>query len=440
MGQVDVVRDGDGGVRISSVTGREEADREGTGREDPGLELPVFARAVLEVAGAVLTLSAVDGPGLPSADVHDPALAQQWLWAVYGERVASAVHACATGTGGSAPARVTVDETALAVAAGRLAFGHWASRWWPASYLDGIPAPRSDLLAMESAALTHQCQQLFDPADEQDDDCAARLIEEHAAVLDLMVDWWRSAPAQRAAQGTAQGTVRHLERVLRLVDAAADAAGLDGPALRRLRTSLDRGRPADGAPVPVLPGDLFARPSGYALAAGGTPSAAGRVMARGTGVNDWCRYPPDLVDAAESSISWTARAVGARRMIEVAVAAVGPATVPAVGVPLAAEIRLDGLVVNRLRLERRDGLWSGAADVELSGAESGAQSAARIEVGVLLPGFDPGFDPGVGAGPGRGAEGRAVRDSVRSLARRRLAATGGQFLAETAAASADEDF
>ena len=131
-------------------------------------------------------------------------------------------------------------------------------------------------------------------------------------------------------------------------------------------------------------------------------------------------------------------------MIEVEVAAVSAATVPAVGVPLAAEIRVDGPVVNRIRLERRDGLWSGAADLELFGAELGAQSAERIEVGVLLPGFDPGVGDGPGDGMGGelggGAEGRAVRDAVRTLARRRLAATSGQFLAETAAASADEDF
>ena len=413
MSEVDIVRVGDGGVRIAAV---------------PGPVGPAFARAVLEVAGAVLVWPVVDDPGLPSADIHDPASAQQWLWALYGERAASAVHACAAGE--SDGLRVMADATGLAASAGRLALGHWASRWWPTSYLDGIPALQPDVLGLESAALTHRCQQLFAAEGDEFDDRAAELIEDHQAALDGLVEWWRSVPAS-AEQGN---TARSLERVLRLVDAAADSAGLDGAALRRLRTALDRGRPTTAAPVPAGLAGLFARPGGYALAAGDAlPAAGGRVIARGLGSNDWCRYPPGLVDAAESAVSWTARAVGARRQVEVEVVATDTASEMAVGTQLAAEIRVDGGVPNRIRLGRRDDVWTGAADLERSDAES----LARVEVGVLLPGFDPGGGDGADRTGGRDA-----REAVRSLARRRLGATAGRFLAEIAAAEspAAEDF
>lgn len=76
--------------------------------------------------------------------------------------------------------------------------------------------------------------------------------------------------------------------------------------------------------------------------------------------------------------------------------------------------------------------------------------APRVEVGVLLPGFDPG--PGTPGEP----DGRAERDAVRALVRRRMTAAArppandvttrdgfpAPFLAETAAADAatDEDY
>lgn len=45
------------------------------------------------------------------------------------------------------------------------------------------------------------------------------------------------------------------------------------------------------------------------------------MIARGSGTNDWCRYPPGFVDAAENAVSWTAYALGADRRIEVEVVA-----------------------------------------------------------------------------------------------------------------------
>ncbi|MCT9082611.1 hypothetical protein [Streptomyces fulvoviolaceus] len=402
---------------------------------------PDFTRAVLDVAGAVLTWPVLDDPGPPSAEVHDTGRAQQWLWALYGERVAAAVHDCAAGE--PAGVRVVADSTALADSAARLAFGHWAARWWPASYPDGIPALDPDLLGLELAALTHRCQQLFDAEGDQPDDCVAELIEEHQAALDALIQWWRATPQPA-------DTARRLESVLRLVDDAADSVGLDGPALRHLRASLDQGRPVV---TPVDPGALFARHDGYALAAGEPLVAGGRVIARGSGTNDWCRYPPGFVDAAENAVSWTARAVGARRQIEVEV--VAHVTAPVAGAPLVAEIRVNGGRPNRMSLARRDDMWTGRADLDLSAGVT----QPRIEVGVLLPGFDPGRDPDGPDPPGHPgtsgeAEARADRDAIRALVRRRLIAAAqplayeasphdaspGPFLAETAAAATGEDY
>ncbi|UIX32439.1 hypothetical protein [Streptomyces sp. GQFP] len=131
---------------------------------------------------------------------------------------------------------MTAHPTALAGSAARLALGHWAARWWPESYPDAIPALEPDLLGLELAALTHHCQQLFDGegdfGDDQPDDCAAELIAEHEAALDPLLQWWRGTPQQAEVPS-------HLEGVLRLIDDAADTAGLDGPALRDLRSALD---------------------------------------------------------------------------------------------------------------------------------------------------------------------------------------------------------
>ncbi|MBD0739369.1 hypothetical protein BGM09_07875 [Streptomyces sp. CBMA29] len=355
--------------------------------------------------------------------------AQQWLWAVYGERAAAAVRSCAAGettgettgetAGGPTEARVTSDETALAGAAARLAFGHWAARWWPASYADGIPALEPDVLGLELAALTHRCQELFDGCGDQPDDCVAELIEDHQAALDPLVRWWRAEP--RSGH-----TARHLESVLRLIDGAADAAGLDGPELRRLRAELDAGQDVDADTEPdpeaeadpLTPGALFASRLGYTLAAGEPLSAGGRVIARGTGTNDWRRYPPGFVDAAESAVSWTARALGGRRRIEVEV--VAHIAAPVGGAPLVAEVRVNGGPPVRAPLTRRDDVWTGRADLE-PGMSAG-ELTPRFEVAVLLPGFDPGPGP----------EGHADRAAVRALVRGRLASAAPQPADDTA--------
>ncbi|MGX8279922.1 hypothetical protein [Streptomyces sp. PBSH9] len=378
---------------------------------------PAFTRAVLEVAGAVLTWPVLGPTGLSAAEIHDVGQAQQWLWAVYGERVAAAVDAVASG----APAvELTLPErpTALAEGAARLALGHWAARWWPTSYLDGIPALEPDVLGLELAALTHECQQLIDDSAELE---GLDLLEEHLAALDPLIRWRRSADPPR-----------QLDRVLRLTGDAAENAGLDGEALRRLRSALDQDHRSTATPLDLA--ELFLRHQEFTLAAGALRTASGRVIARGSGTNDWCRYPPGFVDAAENAVSWTAYALGADRRMEVEV--VAGVAAPVGGVHLAAEVHVDGSPPNRVPLARRDDVWAGRVDLDIP-----ASTTPSMEVGILLPGFDP----------GPGADDRAAREAVRALARHRLdvasaphdseAAHPEPFLAEIAAAAAvEEDF
>ncbi|AHH97235.1 hypothetical protein [Kutzneria albida] len=347
-----------------------------------------FTRAVLDVAGAVLSWPDVTDLGVPDAEIEDVADAQQWIWAVYGEPVALAVQACASGE--IAEASVESEQTGLGRLVARLAYGHWAARWWPASRIDAIPALAEDLLGLELAALTHECQQLFTDSPE-----AAELIEQHQGALEPLIQWWRAGGSSAA------------ERVLRSIDEAADAAGLDGEPLRQLRSALD-------GPGTTELAASFPTQEDFALAAGEPGTGTGRVVVSGVGVNDWRRYPPGFVDAAEDAVTWAVRAVGARRRIEI-LAAAGEVE-PAPGVRLAAEVRVDASPVERVVLARGDAEWTGGAEVP-------ATSSSQVDVGVLLPGFDPGSSE----------DGRAERAAVRELARRRLAAED-RFLAEIVAA------
>ncbi|MGW1214441.1 hypothetical protein ACWD5F_32935 [Streptomyces sp. NPDC002499] len=404
--------------RRSAITRAED----GVIRIDGPAAGPAFTRAVLDVAGAVLTWPVLDPTGLPTAEIHDVGQAQQWLWAVYGEGTAAAVDAFASGAPAAEPT-LPEQPTALAEAAARLALGHWAARWWPTSHLEGIPALEPDVLGLELAALTHECQQLFDAPGELE---GAELLEEHLAALDPLIRWRRSATPPR-----------QLDRVLGLIDDAADNAGLDGEALRHLRSALEQDhRPAATTATTLDLAELFVPQQEFALAAGSLHTATGRVVARGSGTNDWCRYPPGFVDAAENAVSWTAYALGAERRIEVEV--VADSAAPMGGVHLAAEVRVDDSPPNRVLLARQEDTWAGRADLDIP-----ASTTPGIEVGILLPGFDP--------GPGA-ADDRAAREAVRALARHRLGLAAAPhdgeaahpdhpFLAEIVAATAmEEDF
>ncbi|WP_433577294.1 hypothetical protein [Nocardia brasiliensis] len=116
---------------------------------------------VLEVLGGHLTWSLLDGGPLPAAVLDRADLAQEWLWAVFGEPIALAVEA---GDDVELPAAPELPE--LVLSAWRLAYAHWAARWWPASVLDGIAPLDERLLLDEIAVLGAECEMLVDGADQ----------------------------------------------------------------------------------------------------------------------------------------------------------------------------------------------------------------------------------------------------------------------------------
>ncbi|MEU7139758.1 hypothetical protein ABZ942_09950 [Nocardia sp. NPDC046473] len=116
---------------------------------------------VLEAAGGHLTWSLLDGSALPAAVIDDVKLAQDWLWAVFGEEVALAVDAGDTGELTAAPG---LPE--LVTSARQLGYAHWAARWWPASIIDGIAPLDERLLLDDIATLSEACEMIVDGADE----------------------------------------------------------------------------------------------------------------------------------------------------------------------------------------------------------------------------------------------------------------------------------
>lgn len=134
---------------------------------------------VLEVLGGHLLWSVLAGQELPAALIDEVDAAQEWVWALYGEDVALALDSVrpggpvAVGDGapaageGEPPAEVPAAPVlrSTAVSARRLAYAHWASRWWPASTLDGIAELDPALLDRDIALLTEECELVVDGAD-----------------------------------------------------------------------------------------------------------------------------------------------------------------------------------------------------------------------------------------------------------------------------------
>ncbi|WP_234390627.1 hypothetical protein [Nocardia suismassiliense] len=116
---------------------------------------------VLEAAGGHLTWSLLAGQSTPAAVLDDVKLAQEWLWAVFGEQVALAVDAGETGELVAAPGMPELVSDAW-----RLGYAHWAARWWPASIIDGIAPLDERLLRAEIATLSEACELIVDGADE----------------------------------------------------------------------------------------------------------------------------------------------------------------------------------------------------------------------------------------------------------------------------------
>ncbi|MEV0058515.1 hypothetical protein [Nocardia sp. NPDC050718] len=275
---------------------------------------PALDVLVLEVAGGHLTWSLLAGPDLPAAVLDDPDAAQDWLWAVYGEEVALAVADAHERRAVVDPALATSVPTAaslrpdLAAALRRLAYAHWASRWWPASTVDGIPALDPTLLAADIDELTEAC--------------------------DMALDIEPPTP-------------------------------LDRPAGFGVLDRLSASDYADAGPRPES-----ARADDYALAAGGPGSTGGLVFARGSGECDWRRCPPGIVDAGGGAVSWQAvRAEGVSTVqVSVVAAPGGPREVPAHLRPHAGITA--GIEVAEVALRRQGDAWVGTARVgEFVGSE-----------------------------------------------------------------------
>ncbi|WP_330233618.1 hypothetical protein OHA40_14805 [Nocardia sp. NBC_00508] len=117
---------------------------------------------VLEVAGGHLTWSLLAGHAIPAAVIDDRALAQEWIWAVYGPEVALALDE-SDGREREYTAEPALPD--LAARVWRLGYARWAARWWPASTLDGIAPLDEHLLEDEIAALSEECELIVDGAD-----------------------------------------------------------------------------------------------------------------------------------------------------------------------------------------------------------------------------------------------------------------------------------
>ncbi|MFB8007618.1 hypothetical protein [Nocardia sp. NPDC056000] len=296
---------------------------------------------VLEVAGGHLTWNVLAGPALPAAVIDDVELAQEWVWAIYGEPIALALDQPDVGARTDRPAPPSSDATSsersdgsfpmgfdrelvadssgesrpgefavgaplsgLAASAWRLAFALWVSRWWPASTLDGIAALDQRLLDQEIAELTEECESLLDGADAIGPEVEARV-------------------------------------------------------------------------------ESLGRASDYALAAG-DEIPNGMVLGRGVGGWDWRCCPPGLVDASEKAVSWQVIRDAGVTTIAVAVAT-APGLTGAVPAYLRPWARVaTGGDVREVALRSSGGSWSS----EIAFATTGS----TVRVDVYVPGF--GLAPG----------------------------------------------
>ncbi|MFF2556592.1 hypothetical protein ACFVUS_36680 [Nocardia sp. NPDC058058] len=321
---------------------------------------------VLEVAGGHLTWNVLAGPALPAAVIDDVELAQEWVWAIYGEPIALALDEAnaaartdrtaapspdastsersdAAFDDGSDPERSPIPSapefdgersgipaasefdrerlagrsvdswsvgaggaplSELAASAWRLAFALWVSRWWPASTLDGIAALDQRLLDREIAELTLECESLLDGADAIGPEVEARV-------------------------------------------------------------------------------ESLGRASDYALAAG-DEIPNGMVLGRGVGGWDWRRCPSGLVDASEKALSWQLI-----RDAGVTTIAVAAATAPGLSGEVPAYLRpwarvATGGEVREVALRSSGGSWSGEITFTATGS--------TVHVDVYVPGF--GLAPG----------------------------------------------
>ncbi|MEU2042836.1 hypothetical protein [Nocardia niwae] len=231
---------------------------------------------VLEVAGGHLTWSLLSGQATPAAVLDDLALAQEWVWAVYGEEVSLALDETAAHEGEYRAEPALPD---LAARAWRLGYARWAARWWPASTLDGIAPLDDGLLDDEIATLSEECDLIVDGADAAVEERAAAetlgRAEDYALAAGPVAvaapgalvlargtagwDWQRCPPGLLDASESAVSweVVRAAETTLVRVSAvAAPLSPADVPAHLHPRAGIRT--PADAADVPMTrDGDLW---------------------------------------------------------------------------------------------------------------------------------------------------------------------------------------
>ncbi|MFD3510696.1 hypothetical protein [Nocardia sp. NPDC058666] len=355
---------------------------------------------VLEVVGGHLSW-VLDGGDLPAAVLDDVEAAQDWVWAVYGEAVALAVSGIHPQSLTAVPARPE-----LVVALRRLAYAHWASRWWPASTIDGIASLDARLLSDEIESLSETCEMVLG----EDGD-----VPHDGAV------------SREVAHGD---------------DAADTGAGDDG--ITSSRQPYEGGGSREG----VAHLGSRGRADDYALAAGGSDPVDGLTVARGSGGWDWRRCPPGILDASEHAVSWLATRAAGVSTVQVNVVA-APDCRGAVPEHLRPFARVRSVARSHSSNPERG--HSSARD-----DHAGSLPSAGVEIALLLRGDVwtgtaeiPGtpdtslevtvFVPAVG--PANPVDDVAAREQVRGFARRRLGGVAGAGLdAEVAAAESDEDF
>ncbi|MDI5976914.1 hypothetical protein [Amycolatopsis magusensis] len=193
--------------------------------------------ALLEASGAVLAWDVLaDGP-VPAARVHDPELASDWLWEIYGSATDGILD-------GAEEVTVPVDGDWRVRAACRIvAQLNWVEAWWPASAVAGVPAVDPVTLHAERAI-------------------NLSIVEHFLDDLDAVVRALATVPPEV-----------HPELAAR-IEALSENYGVTRPDVA----------------VP--------RQADYALAAGGGPGSAGTTVLTGSSTVDWTLVPAGVVDAA----------------------------------------------------------------------------------------------------------------------------------------------
>ncbi|MFI7663800.1 hypothetical protein [Nocardia sp. NPDC049526] len=226
---------------------------------------------VLEVVGGHLSWSLLAGQTIPAAVIDDVELAQDWLWAVYGERIAVAIADTESGeTEFTDEAEPVVPD--LVAAAWRLGFAYWAARWWPASTIDGIAALDDRLLDQEISILRMRCEPLLDDEEPASADESALSVEISPRAEDyaLAAGGGADRPAEALSLGRGTGGWDWRRCPPGLIDASERAVSWDstrGSGTTTVRvTAVAAPQLGSAAPAHLRPRAVITTPVGTAEA------------------------------------------------------------------------------------------------------------------------------------------------------------------------------